>query len=156
MLPEQKLYRGLHCSLILLLGHFIFLPTYLSIFSLRPSGSFSFLLPECFFKTINSIMSLCALIPFSGSNTPHSFHECAVLVMVSPLSHSPGSSPTSHFACSLTPEHYTPYQAVNSLRTHQAVFCFYPFSKTFLYLKYTFLLYQHRKLLLVLQKPPTL
>ena len=153
---NSKLYRGLHCSLALLLGHFIFLPTYLPVFNLRSSRSLSLLLPEWFFKTINSTTLQCALIPFSASNTPNSFHKCAMLVMVSPFSHSPGSSPTVHLACSLTLEHYAPHQAVNSLWTHQTVSCFYPFSKTFLYLKYTLLLYQHRKLLLVLQKPPTL
>lgn len=59
-------------------------------------------------------------------------------------------------SCSLTPAHYAPGQAVNSLWAHQAVSCFYPFSKTFLCLKYTLLLNQHQKLLLILQKPPTL
>lgn len=106
----------------------------------------SFLLSKWLFKTINITMSQSALIPFSGSGSPGSFPKCAMPVMTCRLSTS----------CSLTPAHDAPHQAVNCLWAHQAVSCFYPFSKTFLYLKYTLLLNQHQELVLILQKPPTL
>lgn len=54
-----------------------------------------------------------------------------MLVMIYPLSLSPGSSPTVHFACLLTAKHHSPCQAVYGLWAHQTVFCFYSFQRRF-------------------------
>lgn len=108
------------------------------------------------FKTINISVPQSVLILFSGSNTPNSSRWCAMLVMICPLYLSPGSSPTVHLSCFLTPGHHTPRQPVHNLWAHHAVSCFYPLSKTFLYLKYTLPLNQHEKFLLIHQEPPVL
>lgn len=152
---SSRLYRGLYYSVLFLWSFYCppNLPSCLQLEALR----FTLLsTAQMVFKIINITMPQSALIPFSGPNTSNSFPYCAMHAMICLLSLSASSSPTVHLTCSLTPEHHTPCWVVNNLGAHQAVSFFFPFSKTFLYLKYTFPLTQHRKLVLILQEPPTL